>query len=66
VEEFGKKNFFGRTRAFLWSSALRCAGHSFSNASVLASIFFNSLTTDKQLGQPREIHFMTSFTGGDI
>lgn len=36
---------------------------SLSNASVLASISLNSLMKDEQLGQPREINFMTSFSG---
>lgn len=64
--EFGKKGFLVRPGLFMVLCALSCAGHSFSNASVLASISFNSLTTDKQLGQPREIYFMTSFSGGYI
>lgn len=63
-ENLGRKASLGRPGYFSGPSALSCAGCSLSNTSVLASISFNSLMKYKQLGQPREIHFMTSFSGG--
>lgn len=62
-EGLGRKAL-GQPRHF--SGPLSCSQCSLSNASVLASLSLNSLMKDKQLGQPREIHFMTSFSGGYV
>lgn len=50
-------------KAFLWSSQLSAVVDVLlSDTSILASISLNSLMKDEQLGQPREINFMTSFS----
>lgn len=59
-----EKNFLGRLGHF--SSPLSCAGCCLSNTSVFASISFSNLMKDKQLEQPREIDFITSFSGGYV